>query len=98
MRKEQFIKIAVTIIGIVLFLSVKVHADPRVGGYNIKIKQPKPAATYEVCDKHGDNCKEQNAAEATVAKLQDDTKRVFKITKTEVEMVQGAKGLELDKK
>lgn len=92
MRKDQFFKLVALIGGAALFLSVKVHA------YEVRVKQPKQLPTYQVCDTHAENCREMNAADATIAKLQDKSRRVFKITKTEVEVTQGSKGLDLDKK
>lgn len=94
MRKDQLLKLVLSIVGAALFFSIKVHAAQ----YDIKIKPPKQPQTYQVCDKHADNCKEMNAAEATIAKLQDQSRRVFKVVKTEVEIAQGTRGLEFDKK
>lgn len=94
MRREQLRHCFFT----ALFFSLKVHADTHVAGYNIKIKQPKAPATYQVCDKHAENCKEMNAAEAMISKLRDESARVFKVTKTEVDPTQGSKGLDFDKK
>ena len=89
MRRDQLLKLVLTIAGSVLFFSMKVHAADLS---QIHIKAAKEPQKYEVCDTAGKNCKEQNAAEATVALLQGG-KRVFIVTRKEQELQQTGKGL-----
>lgn len=94
---REFIK-SVLIIGSLIVGLAAAFSFADAHAYEIKIKQPKPAPVYQVCDSHGEQCKETNAADATIAKLKDKSIRVFKITKTEVDLAAGTKGIDFEKK
>jgi predicted transglutaminase-like cysteine proteinase len=91
---ERILKTALVTAGLTAFFGMKVHATDLS---KIHIQQPKPPQTYEVCDAEGKNCQEKNAAEATVAVLQGNS-RVFIVTRKEMIIEAGKNGLNLKAK